>query len=847
MLGGFLVVGLLRAAPAWAQLSDPELRPTRGPFITDAARAGDADATALELNPGSLGLLRATDLELVGAAGEERAVLPGRGGGFYLGVPIFWRSTLGFGLTRVAGASTVGVDGHTTLRLGYALQFLRGVSLGVAWAHLWDGAFTGTDTFDLGLSIRAGRRLALGVTVEDLNQPHPAAFGSALPRLWNAELLLRPLGTDRLEVALGAAHADGDPWERVVPRARVSVRVVDGLRLYGDAESVPAGGALAFDGNSDTRLELGLAIDFDHLGGAVGIPVFVPGAGSAAVGVAGRVHIDGERRPALVAPAYVARVRLQGIEDDRGFFRVVRQLRELAVDPAVAGVLLKIEDAGANLGYARIEELRELVALLRAHGKRTFGYVTFPTTRDYYLAAACDAVIVHPAGGLSLIGIAQNVTFYKAAMDKLGVDLQLVRIGAFKGAMEPFVMTEQSQPVRDNKSQLLDDVFGRLTDAIAADRSRAGHPMNAAVVRALVDRGIFSPGEATLAGLIDGIASEDDLEATVARALGRSGLRLQDPDDAPMRPASWPGRRVAVLFVDGTIIDGPAVELPFGAGAFAGSDTLVEALESCRRDPSVSAVVLRVNSPGGSAFASDVIAREIKKVRAAGKPIVVSMGDLAASGGYYIAAPADVIYADPSTLSGSIGIFAYKVDGQKLLDTVGVNVETYRRGAHADFLSPYRPWTPAETALAQSQIQHLYQLFVATVADGRGARGLTAARVDEIGRGHVWTGALAQGLGLVDRLGGLSVAIDEAARLGRAPVGRDQLPEIELLPHENKGLLHELAGAAGELDGQTAATASAARLLPGDARAALRLLAPFLLARDGAGYEARMPYDLELQ
>ena len=837
-----LVLVLLRAAPARAQFSDPLLRPTRGPFITDAARAGDADATALELNPGSLGLLSAADLQLVGAAGAARAVVPGRGGGFYLGVPIFLRSTIGFGLTRVAGASSAGVDGHTTLRLGYALAPLRGVSLGFAWAHLWDGAFDGTDTFDLGLSIRAGRHLALGVTVEDLNQPHPTAFGSALPRLWNAELLLRPLGTDRLEVAIGAAHANGDAWERVVPRARLSVRVIDGLRLYGDAQSAPAGTALAFDGASDTRVEFGLAVDFDHVGGAVGVPIFLPGAGSAAAGVAGRVHIDGDRRPALVAPTYVARVRLQGIEDDRGFFRVVRQLRALAADPAVAGVLLKIEDA--NLGYARVEELRDLVALLRAHGKRTFGYVTFPSTRDYYLAAACDSVIIHPAGGLSLLGIAQNVTFYKAAMDKLGVNLELVRIGAYKGAMEPFIMTEQSPTVRANKNQLLDDVFGRLTEALAADRSRSGHPMTPPVVRALIDRGIFSPGEATLAGLTDGIASEDDLQATVARAFGRPGLQLNDPDDAPLQPAAWPGRRVAVVFVDGTIVDGPAVEFPFGFGAFAGSDTLVDALEACRRDPGVSAVVLRVNSPGGSAFASDVVAREIKKVRAAGKPIVVSMGDLAASGGYYIAAPADVIYADPSTLSGSIGIFGYKVDAQKLVGAVGVNVETYQRGAHADFMSPYRPWTPAELALAQAQIQHLYQLFVTTVAEGRSTRGLTAARVDAIGQGHVWTGALAQGLGLVDRMGGLSAAIDEAARLGRAPVGRDRLPEIEELPRENKGLLHELARASGAID-EAPATA-AARLLPGDAQAALRLLAPFLLAH-GSGFEARLPFDLELR
>jgi len=265
-------------------------------------------------------------------------------------------------------------------------------------------------------------------------------------------------------------------------------------------------------------------------------------------------------------------------------------------------------------------------------------------------------------------------------------------------------------------------------------------------------------------------------------------------------------------------------------------------------------------------------------LRAAGKPIVVSMGDLAASGGYYIAAPADVIYADPSTLSGSIGIFGYKVDAQKLLGTLGINVETYRRGAHADFLSPYRPWTDAERALAEQQIRHLYQLFVDTVAEGRRSRGLTAARVDELGQGHIWTGALGQGLGLVDRMGGVSAAIDEAARLGGVPVGRDQLPDLALLPPEHRGLLRRLAGAAsvfeavgasdddprsdgngvfgaddaesaesGENATTPAAVAMPAGLLTGDARAALRLLAPFLVQGGGAGFQARLPYDIDLR
>lgn len=850
---------ILPAARAWAQASDPDLRPTRGPFVTGAARAGLGDATDTELNPAALALMPAGDAELVGAIGQGGAI-PRRGGGVYLAAP-FWSSALGFGLTRVSGTSDAPIDSHTTLRLAYALRLGRHAAFGAAWAHIWEGSFAATDTFDLGLSVLGGRHLALAFTVEDVGQPHPSSVANKLTRLWTGEVAYRPLGTQRLEFALGAAHAQDDRWSGVVPWARARVQVANGLGLYAQAERVPAYGQGPFAGAAYTNAGLGLTLDLDHLGVALAAHGYFAGSGSASpaspadvpveashtMAFAGRLRVNGARQPAVLAVPYVARVSVEGIHDDRAFFQLVRRLRALAADRAALAVLFKLE--GLDLGYARIEELRDLIAGLRARGKRTFAYVTFPSTRDYYLAAACDAVILHPAGTLGLNGIAQNVTFYKGAMDRLGVHLELVRAGAYKGAMEPFVMTEQSPPVRANKNQLLDDVFGRVTAAIAADRTRAGHRMDAAVVRALVDRGVFVPGEAILAGLVDAQIAEGDLEATLGHVLRRPHIAVRDPDGAPQVPAAWPGRRLAVLFVDGTIVDGPSTELPFGmGGGFAGSDTLVAALELCRRDPSVGALVLRVNSPGGSAFASDVVARELQKVRAAGKPIVVSMGDLAASGGYYIAAPADVIYAEPSTLTGSIGVFGYKVDAQQLVASLGITTETYRRGAHADALSPLRPWTDAERTIVENEIHHLYQLFLQTVADGRQRQGLTVARVNAIGEGHVWTGALATPIGLVDRMGGLSDAIDEAARLGAVPLGNDRLPELTLLPAQERGLLHKVASAASALDeGPRDVWTPPERLLTHDLRAAVRLLAPFLLSTGNTGLQARLPSDLELR
>jgi protease-4 len=335
----------------------------------------------------------------------------------------------------------------------------------------------------------------------------------------------------------------------------------------------------------------------------------------------------------------------------------------------------------------------------------------------------------------------------------------------------------------------------------------------------------------------------------IARALGRPDVGITDLETAPVAPGAWPGRRLAVVLVDGTIVDGPSQELPFGLANVAGSDTLLAALEECRGDPTVGAVVLRVNSPGGSAFASDVIARAVLKIREAGKPVIVSMGDTAASGGYYMSAPADLIFANPSTITGSIGIFAVKVNAAKLANLLGVNVETNRRGAHADYLSPYRPWDEAELKMVMDKMQYLYGQFIETVANGRASRGLTVARVDEVGRGQVWTGALAQSAGLVDKLGGLGDAIDEAVRRSGVPVGRDKVPEIHVLPRAPLGFVRKLVSGADGLTGSVPAPApmlGPAALLTPELRAALRLLAPTLLV-GGSGYQARMPYDIEMR
>ena len=326
----FAFVGAARA-----QLSDPDTRPTRGPLITDAHRAGDADATAVELNPGLLGLLPGGSLELVGAtgtSGSAPAARNRRGAGLYWGAPIFGPNVIGFGLTGVTGVTdgtAFAIDGHTTLRLAYALRLGRSAAIGAAWGHIWSGRFAGTDTFDFGLTARFGRYAAVGVTLEDAWQP------SSTPRLWNAEIAVRPTGTARFELAIGAAHANADEWRRFVPRVRLSATLVDGLRLYAEGARVPvAAGPLALEGGADSRVGVGMALDFGRTGGAVGIYGRFAGMGPDGGSVAARLHVTGERGPELVGPVYVVRVALEGVDDDRAFVALVRQVRSLAADEA---------------------------------------------------------------------------------------------------------------------------------------------------------------------------------------------------------------------------------------------------------------------------------------------------------------------------------------------------------------------------------------------------------------------------------------------------------------------------------------------------------------------------------
>ncbi len=862
---------------------------TRGLTIPGGEIAGDADATSVETNPGQLGLLEATSTALVVNLWPDQTTREGRGGGLFYATPLLLRGlSLGVGLEWLRPSMATLPSDYGKLAVAGGFRLGRSLGFGVLWERLIRSRYGGTSSLGLGLGWRPHPLVAVGIAGRDLLRPRPEPGGPRLPRELDTEVAVRPLGTPRLEVAAGlrlldgTGPADSTDTVRFSPHARLSLGLLRGLSLFAELDSPRA--QLAVLGSDGVRRPLteyrgllGLTASFDRLvvgGGALASAHRGAGGTSSprAPGASLVVQSFFNRKPSVVSVSHVARVKLGGLEGDRSFIETVVALRRLADDPSVGGLLLQLDRL--DLGYGRIEELRAvLVDINRV--KPVFVWLSSPTTGEYYLASAATTIAIHPAGDLFLGGLASTVTFFKNALDQLGVGVDLVRIAEYKGAMEPFVFANQSQPVRDNRNELLDDLYGRLKEGIS--RSRASKGIDAQRIGTLFDRGLFSAAEAKDLGLVDEVGDERQMEKIVQARFGRR-IAVRDADFGRRETGRWRPRRVAVILVDGAITDGRPRGIPSPVqGAVAWADPILDALAAARGDASVGAVVLRVNSPGGSAFASDRIAREVARLREARKPVVVSMGDTAASGGYYVAAPADTIFASPSVVTGSIGIYAFKLDLASLVGKLGITTETTTRGGRADLYSLYRPWREDERAAVNARIRNHYDQFLKTVAGGRKERGVDEKRADDLGRGRVFTGAQARRLGLVDELGGIATAIEEAARRGRVPMGPGNLPEMVLLPSTPTDPLETLlalrrlvqvAGEAGDVgdgaglagaEGVTAsggitsaaeagaaAAAAGATFVARYGRAAARLLLPVLLGEPG-DIQARLPYDLEIR
>ncbi|HEX5214939.1 MAG TPA: signal peptide peptidase SppA [Vicinamibacterales bacterium] len=440
--------------------------------------------------------------------------------------------------------------------------------------------------------------------------------------------------------------------------------------------------------------------------------------------------------------------------------QTVNAIKRAKNDTRIKALVIRPRGGGAL--WAQLQEVRAALDDFRAGGKPITAYLEFGGPQEYFLAAAADRVVMMPAGQLDVAGLAFYELFFRGTLDKLGVVPDLLHIGEYKSASNTFTEKGFTPAHREATQALNRDWYDELVRGIAKGRKQSE-----AAVRAAIDGGPYLAEAAKKAGLVDVLAYEDQLNDD-APIKGTQKIEQRQYAQAPGGgSAVATGGSIALLYAVGSIASGKS---NFdGASQVIGSDTFAEWLRKVRLDSGVRAVVVRIDSPGGSAIASEVIWREMMLTRAV-KPLIVSMGDVAASGGYYMAAPAHSIVAQPGTLTGSIGVVTGKFALQGALDKVGVGTATVTEGKHADIYSPFRPFSTEERGRIEEQMQTTYELFLKRVAEGR---QVPTEKIDAVAQGRVWTGRQARERGLVDELGGLEDAIRIAKQRARFEPGKD--------------------------------------------------------------------------
>jgi protease IV len=459
-------------------------------------------------------------------------------------------------------------------------------------------------------------------------------------------------------------------------------------------------------------------------------------------------------------------------KSSRDIVETVQLLWQAADDPRVAGLYVEIGDEQG--GLARVQELRQAIAHFRGKGKFAVGFAESLGSggshfADYYLASSLEQIWLQQSGSFGVAGIVVETPFLKGGLDRLGVKIEGGKRYEYKSAPESFTETGYTRPARENLQQLLDSLFGQFVNDVARDRR-----LEPAQLRRLVDTAPHEPEQARRDGLVDRIGYRTDaLEDVYQRNGGRRELVTLSEyasDEARPKPR---GEVIALVRASGAIVSGRSGGGPLDDEALANSEDVVDALDTASRAKDVRAIVLRIDSPGGTYPAADAIADAVGRARSAGKPVIVSMSDVAASGGYLAAVRADVIVAQPTTITASIGVFSVWPMAQELLTSLGVNVERVSVGHNAGMYSTFQPPTPAQRAAVARELDAVYASFTRQVAE---ARNLDATRIDAAARGRVFSGVDARRAGLVDELGGLQLALN----IAKAKAGIEETKRIEV-------------------------------------------------------------------
>ncbi len=683
--------------------TDPVATPASSLILQD-------DALAMDVNPAALGRLPAYSVALLHSEVDQRGSWLGQGDALYLASPIFGPLALGVTVQSIRpGPWAARPPGDSAAdramaALGIALSPNGSFSLGLTTRTFasGNGRFDGLTAIDVGALFRPDPRLSLGLVGRDLFVSR-SGFGTAGLDLGSSGVLsvgLRPLGNDALTLDLG------------LERALHSGAAVGGRG--GVALQIPyvgtASGLVEVEdlGHPDAALRVvaELAVSMGRAS-ALGGGTLGSGLGKR-VGWYAMLRSEGQDRPGIPAPVRVLDLKLAGLSS-RGQIAAVLALERARTDPRIGGVLIRPRNSGIGMAYA--QELRLQIRSLRAAGKPVVCHMDSASGSEYYACAGANEILLDPAGDVRLLGNASNALLFGETLRKIGVRADFVRIGPYKSAPEQYTQGQLSEAARAETSALLDDAHHRELVDLAADLH-----VSQQRVAEIMDQGPHLAQAAIHAGLIKASADDHDFDDALAVFGGRrvtSTLPAAEPRSWSKRPS------IGVVVVDDDIVDGESVEIPFVDIHMTGGETVIAQLDAMAKDPNIRAIVLRVDSPGGAVQASDKIWRAVRRARRH-KPVIASMGAVAASGGYYVASAADEIWADPTTLTGSIGIFYGKVDVVGLANMLGVHIETFKRGKRAGAESIFQPFTDDERAALADLMRSYYRLFLERVAEGRG-------------------------------------------------------------------------------------------------------------------------------
>ncbi len=745
-----LVLFLINASLAFADES-----PTigfRAPFYSSAF---SDDASALMFNPAGLGWKRGTQFLYLHSYSDS--TFKGDNALYFNG------GNAAFAAEWLGYEKDIRYRKYT-LALGFEIMPRLYFGSSYSWFGSKIKEYDDLSSWRVGLLARPCPYFSLGAVARDLNRP--TFFGEKVEVGYDLGIAVRPL-TDRVTLFVDGSMKDKQKLKQGKLRYGAQLEVLEGLILSGDVDN---------DGNFGVNLRLNFPT------ASLGSYNYYDKDTKFQKGVA-YLNLSGDRyRTIMQKKNRYLEVRLSGeiaeektklifVPGKETVLDLVKNMEKAKEDKSIQGMVLRIESL--DVGWAKLQEIREAILDFKSSGKKVICFMEFAGDKEYYLATASDKIVMLPGGYLLLDGLASEVTFIKGTLEKLGIKADLEHIGDYKSASDLVTRDKMSDAHREVVNSILDDLYTQLTEGIASGRG-----WSLSEVKSKIDSGPYTAPEALKANLVDTLAYYDDWENIAEQMEGKKFEKICEKEYFKTKEYkySWAiPPKIAIVYGVGSIFSGENGSNILW-GKVMGSETIAQAIKKAREDRSIKAVVFRVDSPGGDGMASEVIWHEVVLTKER-KPIIVSMSDVAGSGGYYVACAADTILAMPGTYTGSIGVITGKVDLSGLYKKIGFSKETIKRGEHADFYTLTREFNDEERQIVKRQLKEFYDDFVNKVAEGRGK---SFDEIDKVARGRVWTGNQGIQNGLVDELGGLKRAIQIAKE--KAGIPEDKEVELVLLP-----------------------------------------------------------------